>query len=157
MFVKEILLYSILITLAVIDVILLISIFRLKKKINIFFREGDSDFMELIRNQIKSSDGQKEAIKKITKEINRLNKTSEKTFQKVGIVRFNPFKELGGNQSFSLALLDSKDNGFVITSHYNQQFNRVYIKPITNGKSTYSFSKEEKEAIKKASLKYDKQ
>ena len=153
---KEILLYLTLVVLFFIDIILSISLTQLKKKINIFFRKGNKDFIELIKNQIKNSDSQKEAIEKITQNIDQLNKISKKTFQKVGIVRFNPFKELGGNQSFCLALLDNKDNGFVITSHYNQQFNRVYIKPITNRKSKYSFSKEEEEAIEKASAKYDK-
>lgn len=148
---KELLLYLILVILSSIDIVLLIFLFQLKKKINIFFKQGDTNFLQLIQRQIKESDNQKQAIEKIIHDIDQLNRISQKSLQKVGIVRFNPFKELGGNQSFSLAILDNENNGFVITSHYNQQFNRVYIKPIIKGKSNYSFSKEEEEALKKAS------
>ena len=68
----------------------------------------------------------------------------------VGVVRFNPFHEIGSDQSFSVALLDQKQNGFVLTSHYLKEYNRVYAKPIKRGKSEYALSKEEEEAIAKA-------
>jgi hypothetical protein len=68
----------------------------------------------------------------------------------VGLVRFNPFGEVGGDQSFSIALLDSDHNGFVITSHYAREASRIYAKPVKNGKSTYALSEEEKGAIKEA-------
>jgi hypothetical protein len=67
--------------------------------------------------------------------------------QKLGIVRFNPFKEVGSDQSFSVAFLDDNDNGVVITSHYSREGNRVYGKPIKSGESGYSLSKEEIDAI----------
>ena len=73
---------------------------------------------------------------------------TSRSIQKVGVVRFNPFKETGGNQSFSIALLDSKDNGLVISSLFTRQGTRIYAKPVKNGKSTYQLSKEELEAIK---------
>ena len=73
-----------------------------------------------------------------------------KSLQKVGLVRFNPFKETGGDQSFSVAALDADNNGFVITSHYGRESNRVYAKPIGNGKSSYQLSKEEQSAVNKA-------
>jgi len=92
---------------------------------------------------VKEMDFLKEEMKEL-KEKNKLN------LQKIGIVRYNPFSEVGGNQSFSIALLDENDNGIIITSHYLREFNRVYAKPIKNGKSEYSLTKEEKEAIEKA-------
>ena len=76
----------------------------------------------------------------------------KKAVAKIGIVRFNPFGEMGGNQSFSVALLNSEDSGIVITSHYGKDIQRLYAKPITNGKPEYSLSAEEQEAIKKACL-----
>jgi len=79
-----------------------------------------------------------------------LEKKNGSNFQKAGVVRFNPFPGVGGEQSFSVALLDGKDNGVVITSHYLRECNRVYAKPVENGNSTYALSKEEKEAISKA-------
>lgn len=89
-------------------------------------------------------------IQKISKEISRLNKISKLSFQKVSLIRFNPFKEVGGDQSFSIALLDLNNNGFVISSIYGRDGNRVYAKAINNGKSQHSLSEEEKEAIKRA-------
>ena len=91
-----------------------------------------------------------ESHENISRELEDFKKASRKNLQKVGIVRFNPFQEIGGDQSFSVALLDAADNGFVITSHYGREANRVYTKPISHGQSEYSLSKEEKEAISRA-------
>jgi len=87
---------------------------------------------------------------KIASDLEGLKKDSKKALQRVGIARFNPFKEIGGDQSFSVAVLDNSNNGFVITSLYGREANRVYAKPINDGTSYYSLSKEEKEALDKA-------
>ena len=79
-----------------------------------------------------------------------MKKNSQKSFQKISLIRFNPFKGVGSDQSFSIALLDLDNNGFVLTSIYGQEGNRIYAKPVSNGKSEYSLSKEEEEAIEKA-------
>lgn len=92
----------------------------------------------------------KEDFGKISQELENLKKENKFNIQKVGIVRFNPFREVGGDQSFSLALLDGKDDGMVITSLYSREGNRVYGKPLKAGLSEYLLSEEEKEAIKKA-------
>ena len=90
------------------------------------------------------------SFNKISQELKNLKKDSNFSFQKIGMVRFNPFKEIGGDQSFSIALLDGNNNGIVITSLYTREGNRVYGKSIKGGLSEYSLSNEEKEAIKKA-------
>jgi len=82
-----------------------------------------------------------------------LQKITNKTIQKVSIIRFNPFKDTGGDQSFAIALLDSEDNGLIISSLFARQGTRVYSKPIKNGKSKYPLSKEELEALKRLELK----
>ncbi|PIQ05298.1 MAG: hypothetical protein COW72_02875, partial [Candidatus Nealsonbacteria bacterium CG18_big_fil_WC_8_21_14_2_50_37_10] len=69
------------------------------------------------------------------------------SIQKIGLVRFNPFKEIGGNQSFSVALLDGNDSGIVVTSLYSREGNRVYGKPIEKGVSNYLLSEEEKQVL----------
>ena len=97
----------------------------------------------------------KENFERISAELENLKKENKFNLQKVGIVRFNPFMEVGGNQSFSIALLDGNDNGIVITSLYTRERNRVYGKPIKNGQSEYLLSEEEKKAIGKA--KYDRE
>jgi len=94
-------------------------------------------------------------FKNLSQEIENLKKEQKFSIQKVGIVRFNPFSEVGGNQSFSVALLDGNNDGFVITSLYTRSENRIYGKPVKNGTSEYSLSEEEKKAIKKAISKND--
>ncbi len=97
-----------------------------------------------------------ERLKKTDKKLQILEKNSKFFLQKVGIIRFNPFPEVGSNQSFSIALLDNNNDGVVITSLYSREGNRVYGKPIKNGISQYSLSKEEIKAIEKAKNQDDK-
>ncbi len=86
----------------------------------------------------------------VSRELKEFKEKSKKDLRKVGIVRFSPFSEVGGDQSFSVALLDADDNGFVLTSHYLRESNRIYAKPVEKGASKYQLSKEEIEAINKA-------
>lgn len=123
---------------------------RLKKRMDLFFRKGSEDLEKVLANQLKESEKQGKDIKKIFAKIKELTENSQKSFQKIGLVRFNPFKNGGGDQSFSIALLDLKNNGFVITSIYGRDGNRIYAKPVDKGQSEYSLSGEEREAIKKA-------
>lgn len=91
-----------------------------------------------------------EEIDSIDQELKALKEQSQIHIQKVGIVRFNPFRDVGGDQSFSIALLDANDMGIVITSLYGREGNRVYAKPIEHGQSKYQLSNEEREAIQRA-------
>ena len=88
--------------------------------------------------------------KKLRKELEKVKKEQESCLQGAGLIRFNPFLQEGGNQSFSMALLDKKDNGVVVTSLYTKEGNRVYGKPVKQGKSEYSLSEDEKRAIREA-------
>lgn len=77
-----------------------------------------------------------------------LNAKSVEFLQKVGFLRFNPFEETGGDQSFSVALLDGNDDGFVLTSLHTRSGTRNYAKQIKNGKNRQQgFSKEEQKVI----------
>ena len=89
-------------------------------------------------------------IEGVTQELAKLKQEGKKAVSKVGIVRFNPFRETGGDQSFCVALLDGNNNGVVVTSYYGREANRVYAKPIQGGSSEYQLAKEEQEAIEKA-------
>lgn len=89
-------------------------------------------------------------IEKLSEELENLKKETKFSIQKVGIVRFNPFLEIGGDQSFSIALLDGNNNGFVITNLYTREGNRTYAKPVKEGQSEYLLSKEEREAMARA-------
>lgn len=70
--------------------------------------------------------------------------------QRVGMVRYNPFDEGGGNFSFSIALLNEHHTGVVISSLYGRQQNRMYAKNITQGKSEMTLTEEEQQALKEA-------
>lgn len=76
--------------------------------------------------------------------------------QNIGMVRYNAFEGVGGEQSFSLALLDDKKNGITITGIFGHSETRVYAKPIEDGSSKYNLSPEELEAISKAAGKYSR-
>ena len=73
--------------------------------------------------------------------------------QKVGLVRFNPFNDGGGNFSFSLALLDEQNTGIILTSMYGREQNRVYTKKVERGKCDIKLTEEEEQAISKANFK----
>lgn len=91
-----------------------------------------------------------EQFEELRKEVEKISQSSKTSIQKVGMVRYNPFSDVGGDQSFSIALLDGDNNGIVITSLFSRDGNRVYGKAIENSGSKYSLSKEEKQAIEKA-------
>lgn len=89
-------------------------------------------------------------ISALEKELATYKKEGKLHVQKVGLVRFNPFKELGGDHSFSLAILDGKDTGVIVTGLHTRERTRVYAKEVKNGKSQIELSKEEKQALDKA-------
>jgi hypothetical protein len=71
--------------------------------------------------------------------------------QKVSLIRYNPYKDTGGDQSFSLALLNGLGDGLVITSLHSRVSTRIFAKPVKGGKEDkFEFSEEEKEVIEKA-------
>ncbi len=70
--------------------------------------------------------------------------------QHVGMVRFNPFADKGGDQSFAIALLDDHTDGVVISCLHTRADNKVYAKPIVGGQSSYNLTDEEKQAIARA-------
>jgi len=83
--------------------------------------------------------------------VGKLEKENIYNIQKIGLVRFNPFAEVGGNQSFSLALLDGESSGLVISSLHSREATRIYAKPVRRGKAIgYQLSNEEAQAIKNA-------
>lgn len=71
-------------------------------------------------------------------------------YQSVGIVRFNPFSDMGGDQSFALSIVDSYGDGFVVSSLHGRTATRVYAKTVRRGRSTQTISTEEQAAIEQA-------
>jgi hypothetical protein len=79
-----------------------------------------------------------------------LEANGRRAFQKIGLVRFNPFEDTGGNQSFALALLDAAGDGFVVSSLHARTGTRVYAKALTGGRADGALSNEEAEALRRA-------
>ena len=73
-----------------------------------------------------------------------------RSFQRVGLVRYNPFEETGGNQSFALALLDAGGDGWVLSSLHARSGTRVYVKAIKSGRADTGLSDEETAALGQA-------
>lgn len=86
----------------------------------------------------------------LTEQYTRLSGAQSLSSQKISLVRFNPFGDTGGDQSFSLAVLDAHDSGYVLTSIHGRQGTRVYVKPIDFGDSKYPLSDEEQQALSQA-------
>jgi hypothetical protein len=93
-------------------------------------------------------------VEAVDKLAHRLEKAAYFSLQHLGVVRFNPFHDTGGDQSFAIALVDGHGNGVVLSSLHARDVTRVYAKPLLKWESTYSLTDEEKQAI---ALAYQKQ
>ncbi|HAP37815.1 hypothetical protein A2410_03580 [Candidatus Shapirobacteria bacterium RIFOXYC1_FULL_38_24] len=87
----------------------------------------------------------------IQKNLDQLTSQTKNSVSNIGLVRFNPFDDMGGDQSFALALLDQHKSGVIITSLHTRENTRIFAKPVKNGEGqSISLSKDEKLAIVKA-------
>ena len=91
-----------------------------------------------------------EEIRKLSVYYKDLDKKTKKCLQKVGIVRYNAYKDTGSDLSFAVCLLDEKNNGVVFNGIYSRDMSNIYAKPIENGTSKYKITPEEQEAINRA-------
>lgn len=108
------------------------------------------DLKKVLEKVLATEVENKKTIKMLGKEIDKLQDEGQFHVQKVGLIRFNPFQETGGDHSFSIALLDGKDTGVVLTGLHTRERTRVYAKAINKGKSEHELSNEEKKAFTKA-------
>jgi hypothetical protein len=137
--------------LIVINVFLFRYSYQTNKIVDLLLEKGGvKDFKDIFLSQKERNDKLEERIKEGFQKIKVLEGICETTIRKTSIIRFNPFNEMGGNQSFIIALLDDKNSGFLISSLFSNEGNRVYAKTVKDGKSDYILSKEESEAIEKA-------
>ena len=111
----------------------------------------DKNVIALINNLLKDKDAENKLIESLTHRISSLEEESLSHIYKIGLVRFNPFGDTGGEQSFILALLDHKKNGLVLSGLYSLSGMRWYIKKVINGKGLmHELSVEEQKAIDQA-------
>jgi hypothetical protein len=97
--------------------------------------------------QVRDATGRVVELDELTR---RLERASRSHLQRVGFLRFNPFRDAGGDQSFALALADQDGNGVAISSLHSRDVTRVYGKPLSGWESPYPLTDEEQQAIKKA-------
>lgn len=105
----------------------------------------------LLDELIKKVENLKKDIDEVSIRCNRIEKSGLFHIQKIGLLRFNPFKDTGGDQSFILALLNGEGTGIVISSLHSRTGTRWYAKKIIQGKGTeYDLSSDEEKAVKQA-------
>jgi len=125
-------------------------LFNFKKKIRLLFEDGDGLAEELPPNIMGQLTQIKTKIKELERQVELMEKISQISIQKVGFLRFNPFQDIGGNQSFILALLDRENTGVLLTSLYTRQGIRLYAKEIKQGKAKQQLSEEENQVLQEA-------
>jgi hypothetical protein len=123
-----------------------------EKKLQLFFGDKEARDLEgILTEQLEEIRVLDQEIQELFEVLNKLRDLSLKTIHKVAVERFNPFKEVGGNQSFCVALLDGQNTGVIISSLHTREGTRVYAKPVQDGKAKeFPFTDEEKETVIRA-------
>ena len=118
---------------------------------SLFPKEGERDIRRKFEEVLfKIEDFEKE-LKELDIDLSDLRKIGLSHISRFWLIRYNPYEDTGGDQSFTAALLDGEGTGFVLTSLHARSGTRVFAKPIEKGKSSkYRLSEEEEEAVKKA-------
>ena len=149
---------AVVVALAVACVVLLVLVIVLFRRTSAFERR----FAGLTRGESGASlegilDAHLDKVYAVSREVDELSARAavveaaqRRSFQRIGLVRFNPFEDTGGNQSFALALLDQAGDGFVISSLHARAGTRVYGKAVAKGTSESNLSAEESEALRLA-------
>lgn len=127
---------------------------RVTKTLRVLFsgRTG-ADLEQVLREYMERMDRTDETIKQFNQRATLIEQKAPFNVSHLGVVRFNPFADKGGDQSFAVAFLDDHQDGVVFTGLHSRSDVRVYAKPIVGGTSTYPLTNEEAEAINRALTK----
>lgn len=136
-------------------IIVLLFFYKLRKienKYTSFISKFDKNdnIEETLKNYIQIVNNVNEDNKIMHANYVNIEKQLNKCAQRVGIVRYNAFDDVGSDLSFALAILDNEYNGFVLNAIYARNSNNIYAKPIENGTSKYTLSEEEIKAVSRA-------
>lgn len=110
---------------------------------------------EMLLDKVESIDEVKEISQKVIGECERLEEKMKECIQKVAIMRYKAFEDVGSDLSFSIAMLDDKNDGVIVTGIYGRQESTTYAKPIDKGISRYDLSEEELYVLNEAINKYE--
>ena len=144
---------SVLVILLIIGfIIMIIKLSSINKKYKTFMKKlgNGENIEEDLENYIYRVERVEKENNQIKELIDSLDSNMENCIQKIGMVRYNAFKDTGSNLSFALALLDEHNNGVVFNGIYSREMSNIYAKPVEKGQSKYTVSEEEKEAIQMA-------
>lgn len=112
-----------------------------------------ADLEQVLREYMERMDRTDQMIRDFNQRATQIEERVPFTVSHLGVVRFNPFADKGGDQSFAVAFLDDHHDGVVFTGLHSRADVRVYAKPIVGGTSTYPLTNEESEAINRALTK----
>lgn len=130
---------------------LAVRVFLLERKLHKIFGRGDAKTTEALVVEHASRIAEiEQALRDLGDAHGALAKNFLGSVQKVAMIRFNPFSDSGGDQSFAVALLDGKNNGLVLSSLYMRGQPLVYAKPIEKGVSKYQLSQGEADVLARA-------
>lgn len=137
------------IILIVLVIALIIYVIYLSNKYLKFMKKvgNGNNLDETLKNYIYDVNEVKKDNSEIKAYYTKLDKDIGSSIQKIGLVRYNAFKDVGSDLSFAVALLDREDDGIVFNGIYGSESSNIYAKPIKNGESSYQLSDEEKYAI----------
>lgn len=140
------------IILLILYIISLANLKRLRVSYSKFMNKlgNGNNLEEMMKNYIKDVKNVEAKNEEIISYCKIIDENIKRCSQKIGLVRYNAFKDTGSDLSFTLAILDDYNNGVVLNGIYARDSSNIYAKPIENGESKYILSNEEKEAINKA-------
>lgn len=129
-------------------IVLIVKYTKIKKRYDKFMSGKNAVSLEdNMRSVFEDMKLLKNNVEKNRKDIRALYKNMEKAFQKLGIVKYDAFNQMGGQLSFSLALLDENNDGFIINSVHSSEGCYSYTKEIKDGASKISLGIEEQKAL----------
>lgn len=137
------------IMLTVIVLFFFFKLVKIEKKYKEFISKFDckQSIEETLKNYIELVNNVNEENKIMQANYLNLEKQISGCIQKIGMVRYNAFDDVGSDLSFALACLDNENNGFVLNAIYARNSNNIYAKTIENGTSKYTLSEEEIKAV----------
>lgn len=146
----------IILLLFIIVIVLIKDINKLESKYRRLMKGTSSkNLEEMLVEKIDSIEDNKKIAEDALEECKKLDKKIQQCIQKVSIVRYKAFENVGSDLSFSIALLDNKNDGIILTGIYGRQDSTTYAKPVDKGISRYDLSEEELYVLNEACNKYE--
>ena len=137
--------------LIILMIINVVQMRKLKKKYKMFMNGKDAKSLEdVLSKRLNQIDTLIHSSSENEKNIGKIFKNMQFTYQKMGLVKYDAFHEMGGKLSFSLAMLNEKNDGFVMNAMHSREGCYTYIKEIVDGNSIIVLAEEEKEALEMA-------